>query len=154
MDILSSYNLIIGASGIVILSFWFNGISKKTNIPSVLMLNILGVGLQFGLRYVMGGQVDFAKNLRGTLEIIGTVGLIMIVLEAALELKLSSEKLMPILKSMAIALIGLILSAWVAALVLYEFIEGMTIAISVVIRHPTFYFIKCDYHTQCYWATR
>lgn len=126
MEILSSYNLIIGASVIVILSFWFNGISKKTNIPSVLMLIVLGIGLQFGLKYFMGGEVDFEKNLRGTLEIIGTVGLIMIVLEAALELELKSEKLIPILKSMAIALIGLIGSAWVAALIINQFIEGMT----------------------------
>ncbi|MGS0525132.1 cation:proton antiporter domain-containing protein [Zobellia nedashkovskayae] len=126
MEILSSYNMIIGASAIVIISFWFNGISKKTNIPSVLMLIVLGVALQFGLKYVIGTEIDFEKNLRGTLEIIGTVGLIMIVLEAALELELKREKLIPILKSMAIALIGLIASAWVAALVLYQFIDGMT----------------------------
>ncbi|MGB6153447.1 MAG: cation:proton antiporter, partial [Pricia sp.] len=98
----------------------------KTNIPSVLMLIVLGIGLQFVLKYFMGNEIDFEKSLRGTLEIIGTVGLIMIVLEAALELELKREKLMPILKSMAIALIGLIASAWVAALVLYQFIEGMT----------------------------
>ncbi|MBT2162525.1 cation:proton antiporter domain-containing protein [Zobellia barbeyronii] len=126
MEILSSYNMIIGASAIVIISFWFNGISKKTNIPSVLMLIVLGVALQFGLKYVLGTEIDFEKNLRGTLEIIGTVGLIMIVLEAALELELKREKLVPILKSMAIALIGLVASAWVAALVLYQFIDGMT----------------------------
>lgn len=126
MEILSSYNLIIAAAAIVILSFWFNGISKKTNIPSVLMLIVLGIGIQFGLKYFMGGEIDFEKNLRGTLEIIGTVGLIMIVLEAALELELKSEKLIPILKSMAIALIGLIGSAWVAALIIYQFIDGMT----------------------------
>jgi len=126
MEILSSYNMIIGASAIVIISFWFNGISKKTNIPSVLMLIVLGIALQFGLKYFMGGEIDFEQKLRGTLEIIGTVGLIMIVLEAALELELKREKLVPILKSMAIALIGLIASAWVAALVLYQFIDDMT----------------------------
>ncbi|CAM3533164.1 cation:proton antiporter [Zobellia roscoffensis] len=126
MEILSSYNMIIGASAIVIISFWFNGISKKTNIPSVLMLIVLGIALQFGLKYIMGSEIDFEKNLRGTLEIIGTVGLIMIVLEAALELELKREKLIPILKSMAIALLGLVASAWVAALVLYQFIDGMT----------------------------
>ena len=126
MEILSSYNMIIGASAIVIISFWFNGISKKTNIPSVLMLIVLGVVLQFALKYIIGTEIDFEKNLRGTLEIIGTVGLIMIVLEAALELELKREKLIPILKSMAIALLGLVASAWVAALILYQFIEGMT----------------------------
>lgn len=122
MEVFSSYNLIIEASLILILSFLFNGISKRTNIPSVLMLIILGVVLQFFLRYFTAEQVDFFPAL----EVLGIVGLIMIVLEAALELKLKKEKLLPILKSMAIALIGLVASAWVAALILYWFIPEMT----------------------------
>ncbi|TMM58291.1 sodium:proton exchanger [Maribacter algarum] len=126
MEILSSYNLIIGASLIVVLSFWFNGISKKTNIPSVLMLIVLGVLINIGLGFFIHGDVNFGDSLGGTLEILGTVGLIMIVLEAALELELKKEKTIPILKSMAIALIGLVGSAWVAALILFYFIDGMT----------------------------
>jgi NhaP-type Na+/H+ or K+/H+ antiporter len=122
MDILSSFDLIIAASVIVILSFWFNGISKKTNIPSVLMLIVLGIILQYALIYFIPTLPDFT----GALEILGTVGLIMIVLEAALELELKREKLLPILKSMAVALIGLIGSAWIAALVIYQFIPEMT----------------------------
>ncbi len=122
MEILSSYNLIIEASIIIILSFWFNGISKKTNIPSVLMLIVLGIILQYVLRYFVPEELD----LLGGLEILGIVGLIMIVLEAALELELKREKLWPILKSMAVALIGLVGSAWVAALILYQFIPEMT----------------------------
>jgi len=50
----------------------------------------------------------------------------MIVLEAALELELKREKLWPICKSMLIALLGLVASAWVAALILNQFIDGMT----------------------------
>ncbi|MFS4455905.1 cation:proton antiporter [Maribacter sp. 2304DJ31-5] len=122
MDILSSYNLIIGASVIIILSFWFNGISKKTNIPSVLMLIVLGLILQYVLKYL----VPETPNFSGGLEILGIIGLIMIVLEAALELELKREKLVPILKSMAIALIGLVGSAYVAALILYQFTPGMS----------------------------
>ncbi len=122
MDILSSFDLIIAAAVIVILSFWFNGISKKTNIPSVLMLIVLGVILQYVLKFFVSDIPDFA----GSLEILGTVGLIMIVLEAALELELKREKLLPILKSMAVALIGLVASAWVAALIIYQFIPEMT----------------------------
>ena len=122
MEILSSFNLIIAAAIIVILSFWFNGISKKTNIPSVLMLIVLGVILQYILKYFIPDIPDFS----GSLEILGTVGLIMIVLEAALELELKREKLVPILKATAIALIGLVASAWVAALIIYQFIPEMT----------------------------
>ncbi len=122
MEIFSSYNLIIEASIIVILSFWFNGIAKKTNVPSVLMLILLGILIKVGLDIFAPSTPDFA----GSLEILGTVGLIMIVLEAALELELKKEKLVPILKSMAIALIGLVASAWVAALLLFQFVDGMT----------------------------
>lgn len=122
MDILSSYNLIIEASVIIILSFWFNGISKKTNIPSVLMLIVLGIILQYALKYFVPEALDFS----GGLELLGIVGLIMIVLEAALELELKREKLVPILKSMAIALLGLLGSAYVAALILFQFIPDMT----------------------------
>jgi len=122
MEIISSYNLIIGASLIVVLSFFFNGISKKTNIPAVLMLIVLGILIKIGLEFFIPEIPDF----KGSLEILGTVGLIMIVLEAALELELKKEKLWPILKSMAIALIGLVGSAYVAALILYQFIPNMT----------------------------
>ncbi len=124
MEIFSLYNLIIGGSIIVVLSFWFNGISKKTNVPSVLMLIVLGIILKIVLGYFIPDIPDF----KGTLEILGTVGLIMIVLEAALELELKREKLIPILKSMAIAMIGLVGSAYIAALILYQFIPNMTMA--------------------------
>ncbi|HEA80394.1 MAG TPA: sodium:proton exchanger, partial [Maribacter sp.] len=96
--------------------------SSKTNIPAVLMLIILGVAIQYGLKYANVGDIDFFP----VLEVLGIVGLIMIVLEAALELELKKEKLMPILKSLVIGLVGLVASAWVAALILYQFIPEMT----------------------------
>lgn len=122
MEVLSSYNLIIEASAILILSFFFGEISKRTNVPSVLMLIVLGILLKLGLDYLGAGDVNFFPIL----EVLGIVGLIMIVLEAALELELKKEKLLPIAKAMAIALIGLIGSAWVAALILHQFIPGMS----------------------------
>jgi len=122
MEILTSYNLIIEASTIIILSFIFSEVARKTNIPSVLMLILLGIGLKLGLEAMGLGQIDFFPFL----EVLGIVGLIMIVLEAALELKLEREKLIPIAKAFLIALIGLGASTWVAALILYELVPGMT----------------------------
>ena len=122
MDIFSSYNLIIEASIILILSFWFNGLSRKTNIPSVLMLIVLGIVLQ----YVALAFVDQLPDLFPALEVLGIVGLIMIVLEASLELELRKDKIWVLLKSMAIALMGLGFSAWIAALVLHALIPGMS----------------------------
>jgi len=91
------------------------------------MLIVLGVLINLGLGFFVSDDINFGESLGGSLEILGTVGLIMIVLEAALELELKKEKTIPILKSMAIALIGLVGSAWVAALILYQFIDGMTL---------------------------
>lgn len=122
MEILSSYNIIIIASLVIILSFFFSALSQKTNIPSVLMLIVLGIGMKLGLDAMELGEINFFPIL----EVLGIVGLIMIVLEAALELELKREKLWPILNAMAIALIGLLLSTWVAALILEYYIEGMS----------------------------
>lgn len=61
MDILASYNLIIEASLIIILSFFFSELSRKTNIPSVLMLIVLGIGLRFGLDNMGMGYLDFFR---------------------------------------------------------------------------------------------
>lgn len=122
MEIISSYNLIIEFSVILILSFLFNGISKRTNIPAVLMLIGLGIILQYLLKNFTDTAIDFFPIL----EVLGIVGLIMIVLEAALELELKREKLLPILKSFAVALIGLLASAWAAVWVLMTFVPEMT----------------------------
>ncbi len=122
MDIFSSYNLIIEASVILILSFWFSGLAKKTNIPAVLMLIVLGIILQ----YVAKAFVDQLPDLFPALEVLGIVGLIMIVLEAALELELKKDKVWILLKSMAIALMGLGASTWVAALILKALVPEMT----------------------------
>jgi hypothetical protein len=131
---LSSYELLIIVSIVIILSFLFNGVSKKTNIPSVLMLIVLGIGVNYGYQYYYESELPI--NFFPILEFLGIVGLIMIVLEAALELELKREKLFPILKSLGIALVGLILSAWVAKEILMAFISDMTEASAWIYATP------------------
>ncbi len=87
---MSPYITIIAFSGIVILSFFFNQISKRTNIPSVLMLIGLGMGIKAVLNAYHVAQQDF--GLDTILEILGNVGIVMIVLEASLDLELAREK--------------------------------------------------------------
>ncbi|MDH3698642.1 MAG: cation:proton antiporter [Flavobacteriaceae bacterium] len=122
MEIFSSYNLIIVASLIIILSFWFNGIAKRTNIPSVLLLIVLGIILQYVIKIFVKEPLNFLPAL----EVLGIIGLIMIVLEAALELELKRDKIWPIIKALSIALLGLLASAWVAAQILYQFVPDMS----------------------------
>ena len=114
MDILNTYNLIIISCVIVILSFFFGELSKKTNIPSVLMLILLGIIFGLGIKEMGLASFDFTQIL----EILGTVGLIMIVLEAAMELELKREKIMPIGVSFLVAFIGLMVSTASAAWIL------------------------------------
>jgi cell volume regulation protein A len=120
--IFDSYDLIIASSIILILSFTFGEISKKTNIPAVLMLIFLGIILTVLIDALGLGEFDFFPIL----EVLGIIGLIMIVLEAALELKLEKDKYIPIAKAFFIALIGLMLSIWVAALILHQLIPDMS----------------------------
>lgn len=124
MDLLTPYNLIIAASTVIIISYFFGEIARKTNIPSVLMLIVLGVVIKLAIDAWVPGAA--ALDIQPVLELLGIVGLIMIVLEAALELELKREKYLPILKALGIALIGLVASTWVAAWILHEFIEEMS----------------------------
>ncbi len=122
MESFTSYDLIIGASLIIIFSYLFGELSKRTNIPSVLMLIVLGILLKLGLDSAGVQDYDFIPIL----QVIGTVGLIMIVLEAALELELERDKLVPIAKAFTIALLCLLGSTYIAALILRYFLPDMT----------------------------
>lgn len=95
----------MAVAGIVILSFFFNVLAKRTNIPSVLML----IGLGMILKYITEqyGIVDDDLPLDILLEVLGNVGLVMIVLEAALDLKLEREKKGLIIRSFLVALVGM-----------------------------------------------
>ncbi len=98
------YVQVIAICVIIILSYLFNLFSKKTNIPSVLLLIILGIGIKLSLAYL---GISTGIDLGEILELLGIVGLIMIVLEAALDLKLTKDKLPLILRSFFIALLAL-----------------------------------------------
>ena len=104
MELLNPYTGIIAVCIIIILSHQFNWISKVSNIPSVLLLILLGIGIRLGLDYLKIGVTDYLMNI---LVVIGIVGLIMIVLEAALELELAREKRGLIARSFFLALISL-----------------------------------------------
>ena len=103
MDFQNPYIVVIAVCLILILSYQFNWISKISRIPSVLLLILLGIGIRIGLDYLDVRTGD----LMSLLQVIGIVGLIMIVLEASLELELKREKRTLILKSFFLALFSL-----------------------------------------------
>lgn len=114
----NAYIAVIAASIIIILSYFFNVVSKKTNIPSVLLLIILGIGLKWASENFGIGTGNYLINI---LEILGIVGLTMIVLEAALDLELTKDKWPIIWKSFLVAFIALVISSAATALVIQHF---------------------------------
>ncbi len=120
------YYSVIAIAVVVIISYLFNLLSQKTNIPGVLMLIVLGAGIKIMLE-AMHIRSDQYNDY---LEILGIVGLIMIVLEAALDLELSKENRPIIWKSFMVALLSLVVSALLIAVLIMEFgIQNYSIAL-------------------------
>jgi len=106
---MTSNTTLIILSGLVIFSYLFDLIGSRIKIPSVILLMCLGIGMRQALDYFGFTTIRFA-NLLPTL---GTLGLVLIVFEGALELRYSREKNGVILKSFFSALANLMISAFV-----------------------------------------
>lgn len=107
MDFSNPYVIIILASSILVVSYFFGLIAKRTNIPSVLLLILLGIGMS---EYLKTFGIS-SNDLMPILRTLGIIGLIMIVLEAAMDLKISKDKYALIGKSFVAALVILLLTA-------------------------------------------
>lgn len=97
--------IIITISVLLLLAYVFDISSSKTRIPSVILLLALG----FTVR--KGADLFFITipDLTPILPILGTIGLILIVLEGSLEVEINSSKLALIGKSSIMALIPMLL---------------------------------------------
>ncbi len=115
-----AYVLIIIASLVVIMSYLFTLFSKKTAVPSVILLIILG----FATKKVFNVGVNDI-NWLFPLEILGIVGLMLIVLEGALDLKLSKERWPIIWKSGLIALLSLFINVLVFTFGIQQIINNL-----------------------------
>ncbi|MBS1654176.1 MAG: cation:proton antiporter [Bacteroidetes bacterium] len=119
MGNLSSEMLLIIVCCLVVLSYLFSILSRFIKIPSVLLLLFAGIAFRF-LGDAEHIQVSFPTQL---IESLGVVGLIMIVLEAGLDLKLGKEKLKLIRDSFFSALVILVLSAALLTAILYYWMQ-------------------------------
>ncbi|GAB2787373.1 NhaP-type Na+/H+ or K+/H+ antiporter [Hymenobacter luteus] len=116
---MGSYFILIGLSLAVILSYLFDLAARATKVPSVLMLLLSGIALRQAADYV-----DFTLHIpKVVLEIFGIIGLIMIVLEGALDLKISREKAPLIRRSFLAAALILVVQAVVIALILHFWLQ-------------------------------
>jgi len=118
-NLFSSNGLVIIGSLIVIISYLFNLIARRYSIPSVLLLIATGMALH-GIVKTLG--ID-SPDLTSILEVLGIIGLIMIVLEASLDLELSGGKRKLISRAFFTALLNLMVSAILIALVMMVYIQ-------------------------------
>lgn len=101
--------------GLVILSYLFSIISQYIRIPSVLLLLFAGIGIRLWAN-AYGIFLTVPPNL---VEGLGVVGLIMIILEAGLDLKLGREKAKMIRDSFFSAFFILLISMALITAILY-----------------------------------
>lgn len=126
------YNIIIVSLSIcIVLSYFFNEIAKRTNVPSVLMLIVAGIILGQVLKFFPQYNVDFFPSLK----VLGTIGLIMIVLEGALDLELTKEKSGLISKATLLAVLGILGSILFIAPIFY-FLLNMDGVLSLLYATP------------------
>jgi len=98
-------SIIITLTLLLLFAYVFDITSAKTKIPSVILLLILGWAVKQGTSFF---QI-VVPDLSSALPILGTIGLILIVLEGSLELELERSKLRLITQSSIIALVPMIL---------------------------------------------
>ena len=94
---------------IVIFSYLFDTIARKTKFPAVILLMFTGILIRTVT--AASGYNDF-EFLEDLIPVLGTIGLILIVLEGAFELEISLEKLPLILKGFLAAFFILIANIW------------------------------------------
>lgn len=116
---MNPYYIVIAACLIIIVSYGFNIIARRTSIPSVLMLLALGIIISNISTYLGFELID----LKPFLEVLGIVGLILIVLEAALDLKIDRNKRKLVARSLLLALGSLLLNAFMISALFIVYLD-------------------------------
>lgn len=98
-------SIIIVLCSLLLLAYIFDISASKTRIPSVILLLVLG----FAAKQIASAFQVSLPNMNGILPALGTVGLILIVLEGSLELELHKSKIPFIGKTALIAIIPMLL---------------------------------------------
>ena len=117
---------------LIIFSYLFDSYARKTKFPAVILLMLTGIIIRVISNLYGFSDFSFLDNL---VPVIGTIGLILIVLEGALELEISIEKLPIILKGFFAAFIILVVNIFALTFVFNE-ILGMNYTNSVIYSIP------------------
>jgi Kef-type K+ transport system membrane component KefB len=107
-----TYYVILVLCVLIILAYIFDISFKYSRIPGVIMLIALGIAIQM----IVTSTGIRVPNMRTVLPILGTLGLILIVMDASLEIKLERSKAMRLAKGILSALV--LFTVFVTALTL------------------------------------
>jgi hypothetical protein len=109
--------LIIAICVLLVLAYAFDVSSSKTKIPSVILL----LGLGWTVKQIAQFIEIPIPDLTPILPILGTVGLILIVLEGSLELELNKSKFILVGKTSVMALLPMLILSFGLGYALYYF---------------------------------
>lgn len=110
-------SIIITLSILLLVAYLFEITTSKLKIPSVILLLALG----FCVKLISESLTVQVPNLNPILPILGTVGLILIVLEGSLELEIDRTKMRLIFQSLAVSIIPVLLLSFGIAYYLYSY---------------------------------
>lgn len=108
-----------GMSILIIFSYLFDAFARKTQFPSVILLIATGIGLR-----VLADYFNYhIPYLDAIIPTFGTIGLILIVLEGALELEINREKKDVILRGFLSALFILLFTTFGLAFLVHYWLD-------------------------------
>lgn len=115
----------------IVFSYFYEAVARRAKFPSALLLMGFGIALQFVAReYGVA-----AEPLYRALPVLGTIGLILVVLEGSLELRFDPERRALVTRSFATALAGLLLPVGLFATGIY-LVEDVTLHRAVITAIP------------------
>jgi len=114
-----TYHAILIASVVLLLAFAIERIGRVTGVPAVIVMVVVGLVAR-PLFAAMGLTLD---GLDVTVPILGTIGLVLIVLEGALDIKLRREQLRLVSGAIAMAAAGFILCAVLFAMAAVQVLD-------------------------------
>jgi cell volume regulation protein A len=94
---------ILALSAVVIIAYVFDIVGRRLKLPSVVLLLAAGIAM----RRILDGIGWTVPYLDSLLPVLGTIGLVLIVLEGALDLELGREKRSLVARTLGIAVAGL-----------------------------------------------
>lgn len=118
--------VLISVCALLLFAYIFDITSAKTKVPSVILLLLLG----WLAKLVTQSSGITIPSLQPILPILGTTGLILIVLEGALELSLEKSKLWLIVKAAIVAIVPMVLLA-VGIAALFQYFEQTSFKIAL-----------------------